>query len=172
MSRRRHIAFELRIYFIPAIYYMRELRSEITIEADAETIWAVLTDTVSYPEWNPFITRIDGELAVGNKLRVRIEPPGGTPMTFRPTCLERTNGRRLRWLGSLGIKGIFDGEHIFELESIGVGKTRLTQRENFSGLLVPLLWRSVAPNTLRGFEAMNLKLKSRAEEKRVEVGIQ
>jgi hypothetical protein len=144
---------------------MRALRSEITIEADACTVWDILTDTSCYPEWNPFITKIEGELAVGNKLKIRIEPPESKPMTFRPTCLERRERKRLRWLGSLIIKGLFDGEHIFELEDLGDGQTHFIQREQFRGVTVPLLWRMVAPNTLRGFQAMNLKLKFRAEER-------
>ncbi|SRR5581483_10504947 len=142
---------------------MRELRTEITIDAPEEKVWSILVATGGYAEWNPFITSIEGELAVGTRLRVRIEPPESRPMTFRPHCLERTESKKLRWLGSLGIKGIFDGEHIFELESLGTNRTRFIQREKFSGIFVPLLWSSVAPNTLRGFEAMNQKLKSRAE---------
>jgi hypothetical protein len=142
---------------------MRELRPEISIDAPPQAVWAILTATDQYPEWNPFITSIVGELAVGARLRVRIEPPGSEPMTFRPICLERLEFKKLRWLGSLMIKGLFDGEHIFELESIGPNNTRFIQREKFSGILVPLLWSSLANKTLRGFEAMNQKLKSRAE---------
>src|SRR5580700_4656012 len=144
---------------------MRALRSDITIEAPAGTVWDILTDTRRYPEWNPFITSIEWELAVGNKLKIRIEPPDGRPMTFRPKCLERTERKRLRWLGSLIIKGLFDGEHIFELEALADGKTHFIQREQFFGWYVPILWWKFAPLTLRGFEAMNLKLKARAEER-------
>jgi len=144
---------------------MRELRSEITIDADAGTVWDILTDIRRYPDWNPFITSIEGELAVGHKLKIRIEPPDIRPMTFWLTCLERTERKRLRWLGSLVIKGLFDGEHIFELEALADSKTHFIQREEFFGVIVPLLWGMVAPNTLRGFQAMNLKLKSRAEER-------
>ena len=142
---------------------MRELKSEITIDAPRQAVWAILTAIDLYPEWNPFITSIEGTLAVGKSIRVRIATPAGKPMTFRPICLERAEAKRLRWLGSLWIRGVFDGEHIFELESTRPNNTRFIQREKFSGILVPLLWSSLANKTLRGFEAMNQKLKSRAE---------
>ena len=55
---------------------MRELRSEIEIDAPPERVWAVVTDFAAYPEWNPFIRRISGELREGARLEVRIAPPG------------------------------------------------------------------------------------------------
>ena len=39
---------------------MKELRSEIEIEAPTERVWGVLTDFAAYPEWNPFIRRVSG----------------------------------------------------------------------------------------------------------------
>ena len=32
---------------------MKELRSEIEIEAPTERVWGVLTDFAAYPEWSP-----------------------------------------------------------------------------------------------------------------------
>jgi uncharacterized protein YndB with AHSA1/START domain len=54
---------------------MRELRREVEIEAPPERVWAVVTDFAAYPEWNPFIGRISGDLQEGARLEVRIEPP-------------------------------------------------------------------------------------------------
>jgi hypothetical protein len=40
----------------------------------------------------------------------------------------------------------------------------LVHREEFRGILVPLLWGSLEVKTKKGFEAMNLALKQRAED--------
>ena len=80
---------------------MEELHSEIEIKASAERVWELLTDFASYPEWNPFIRQISGEPITGERLEVRIEPPGGRGMTFRPTVLNVEDNRELRWLGHL-----------------------------------------------------------------------
>ena len=53
--------------------------------------------------------------------------------------------------------------YVFRLSPTTRGGTRFVQREEFRGLLVPLLWSSVSRNTQRGFEAMNAALKERAE---------
>jgi hypothetical protein len=50
----------------------------------------------------------------------------------------------------LGISGLFDGEHIFTLEPVDGGRTRLRQREVFTGVLVPLLARSLDDGTKKG----------------------
>ena len=56
---------------------MKELRSEITIDAPAHRVWEVLTNLGSFPDWNPFMQRASGEVAVGKKLVVRLKPLGG-----------------------------------------------------------------------------------------------
>ncbi|MDA1061632.1 MAG: SRPBCC domain-containing protein [Chloroflexi bacterium] len=142
---------------------MRELRSEIAIDAPVERVWEVLTDFSSYPAWNPFITSIDGEAREGARLTARLEPPGSRAMTFKPTVRAAEAPREFRWLGRLLVPGLFDGEHIFELRATDAGGTRFVQREEFRGLLVGLLLRMVGQNTQRGFDDMNAALKARAE---------
>jgi len=142
---------------------MRELRSEIDIEAPPEPIWSVLTDFDGYPEWNPFMRSLAGRCEVGARLKVRIEPPGRRPMTFTPTIRAAASGRELRWLGRLFVPGLFDGDHRLEIEPLENGRSRFVQSESFSGLLVPVFSKTLAA-TQRGFEEMNVALKRRVEE--------
>lgn len=140
-----------------------ELRSEIEINASPQRVWGLLMDFASFPDWNPFIRRLEGEAREGAKLEVRLEPPGGRGMTFRPAVKRVEANRELRWLGHVGMPGLFDGEHVFSLEPVEGGKVRFVQRERFTGVLVPLILLMVRGSTLRGFEAMNQALKERAE---------
>ncbi len=141
---------------------MRTIHHSIDIEGAPDDIWRVLTDTGSYAEWNPFITQLSGDLAVGSKVTVTIRP-GTSTMTFRPTILTVEAGRSLRWQGRLGVPGIFDGRHEFRLEALPAGGTRFTQRETFSGILVPLLGK-VLGDTDAGFRAMNQALLERVQK--------
>ena len=66
------------------------------------------------------------------------------------------------WLGHLGLPCIFDGRHIHEIEVLGPERVRYMQREEFTGVLVPLLG-GMLRDAERGFGAMNAALKERAE---------
>ena len=142
---------------------MKELHAEIEIDAGAERVWDILTDFASYPQWNPFIRRIGGELEVGKRLEVRLEPPDSRGITMRPTVLRAEPNRLMRWVGHLFFPGIFDGEHTLAIHPLGEDRVRFVQHEAFKGVLVRLLVRSLDKNTLRGFEEMNGALKERAE---------
>jgi hypothetical protein len=142
---------------------MKEIHTEIEINAPAEKVWQVLTDFAAYPEWNPFVRRGEGEISVGARLHIYIQPSGGKGMSFRPTVLVADPNREFRWLGHLWLPGLFDGEHSFVIKPLGDGRVRFVQREQFGGLLVPLLWKMLDRDTRRGFEEMNRALKLRAE---------
>jgi hypothetical protein len=139
-----------------------ELHTQIEIDAAPDAVWAILTDLPAYPDWNPFITSSEGVVAVGEQLTSRLEPPGGQAITIKPTVTEVEHGRSFEWLGRLVVPLLFDGRHRFELVPNGDG-TRLIHTEHFTGLLVPLLKKSLDTKTLAGFEAMNSALKARAE---------
>jgi hypothetical protein len=139
-----------------------ELRHEIEIDAPPAAVWAVLTDTAAYPEWNPFVRRLDGDLREGARLEVEIAPPGGRAMTFRPTVVALEDGVELRWLGRLLLPGLFDGEHRFLVEPLPGGRTLLVQAERFRGLLVRPLAGALR-KTAAGFAQMDEALKARAE---------
>ena len=76
--------------------------------------------------------------------------------TFTPTVLVVNPGRELRWLGSVGPGGIFDGEHSFLIEPLGPGRVRLVQREEFRGVLIPFFRGQLLDHTLPQFHAMNV----------------
>lgn len=142
---------------------MKEIHTEIEINAPAEKVWKVLTDFAAYPEWNPFVRRGEVEVRVGARLHLYIQPSGGKGMSFRPTVLVADPNRELRWLGHLWVPGLFDGEHSFLIEPLGEGRVRFVQRERFGGLLLPLLSTMLDGDTRRGFEEMNQALKLRSE---------
>ena len=140
-----------------------ELRTEIVIDAPADRVWDVLVDFADYPQWNPFITRIEGTPETGARLTADLD--GDLAMTITPTILHVEPARELRWLGRLWIPGLLDGEHRFQLEELEPGRTRLVHAEEFRGLLIPLVWPWMADSTEAGFRAMNEALRARAADR-------
>lgn len=142
---------------------MKEIYTEIEINASASTVWGILTDFDKFPMWNPFMKKISGNLQEGASLEAFIQPPNSNGMTIKPKILEYQPGKKLRWLGILWIRKLFDGEHSWTTEKINENKTLFIQKERFSGLLVPF-GSTLLKNTKAGFELMNLALKKECEK--------
>lgn len=144
-------------------YKSQSIYTEIAIDAPAEVVWAELTDTSEYANWNPFIKEFKGEIKLGSQLDVTIQPPEGSAMRFRPFVLIADQNEEFRWVGRLGFKGVFDGEHYFKLEEQADGTTLFRHGETFTGMLADLLFVFLEEDTTKGFNAMNVALKERAE---------
>jgi hypothetical protein len=143
---------------------LKEIYTEIEIKSSPKVVWRILTDFANYPSWNPFITRAEGELREGALLRIEIKPPGRKAQDYRVKILKIEEAKEFRWLGHFHVSGLIDGEHLFEINPVGKDKIHFVQREYFSGILVPLTWKSFLNTYLRqGFEELNQSLKKIAE---------
>ena len=139
---------------------MKTVSATIQIDAPAMTVWAILTDLNSYPDWNPLFREASGQIAVGSRISLRtVHPANGRLMTVKPKITVADPGAELRWTSSL--PGIISGEHSFTLTQAG-GGTRLVQAETFRGLLVPLSGRTLARSDV-SFQGLNEAIKKRAE---------
>jgi hypothetical protein len=124
----------------------------------------MLTDFAAFPQWNPFIRQISGELKVDSKLEVFLRPAGQRGMRFRPVLLAVEPSGELRWLGRVwGIPKLFDGKHSLTIERLDANRVRFVQQEVFSGILVSLLGGTLSAAE-RSFVEMNEALKTLAEK--------
>ncbi|MGO1509387.1 MAG: SRPBCC family protein [Actinomycetaceae bacterium] len=127
----------------------REVRAEQWIDASPEEIWEVLTR--SDRSGDPFLLRLDGEVAVGESLGITVHPVGGGSMDFEPEVLEAVPGEVLSWRGVAYVRGLVDGVHSWELVEED-GGTRVVQSERFTGIVVPFLGGTL-DGTRAGFAA-------------------
>lgn len=142
---------------------MKEVHTEIEINADSESVWKVLIDFEKYNQWNPFINRIIGRAEEGSKIEIHIETPGEKNRKYEPTVTKVQQGRELRWLGRSSIPGFLKGEHIFTIERLRSERVKFIHREVFDGLLTLFFGKSLDIDVKQGFEEMNKALKLRAE---------
>jgi hypothetical protein len=143
---------------------MNIIRTEIEIDAPADTVWRVLTDFASYPAWNSFITSAEGQPAVGEKLRIFVKPAGAIGLWFLPKIVVATPNKELRWIGHFLLRVCFNGDHTFQIEERTTGKVLLVHLERFGGALFPIFARYLNRLALAGFLTMNQALKERAEQ--------
>ncbi|WP_254537374.1 SRPBCC domain-containing protein [Halomarina litorea] len=137
---------------------MRHIATSLDIDAPIDAVWAVLTDLDAYSEWNPHVTRATGRLREGEAVTVTVVPAGRRPRTMTATVTALEPLRRLQWVATAGSRLLFEGRHTFTLESLAGDRTRFRNREDLSGLLVPL---AVRPDAHRDYETMNEALAAR-----------
>lgn len=140
---------------------MKEIKTEIIIEATPSRVWDVLTDFGAYPDWSTFMKSIEGEAIEGTRLRNTLVLKD-SPQVFKPIVTRVEPGQAFEWIGSLPL-GIFKGRHYFILEASGDQQTKLIHGEQFSGLLHALILRKIGDDTLRAFQRWNKAIKERAE---------
>lgn len=140
----------------------KEIKTEIIINASREKIWKVLTDFEAYPQWNPFVVRIEGKPIIGTRLKNTLQN-GDKQFQFKPIVTSVEPGKSFAWLGSLFIKGLFDGHHSFELKDLGNSQVKFIHSEQFSGILSGFILKKIGADTKLNFVKFNEAIKKRAE---------
>lgn len=140
---------------------MQTISESSLIAASPDVVWDVLTEFERYDDWNPFMSVV-GRPNENARLVVELRPPGRRTVRFRPRVTAVVPNRELRWFGRFSVGGLYDGEHRFSLVPEGEG-TRFVQEMTSSGALVGPINRWMHRAIERGFQAMNVALKARAE---------
>lgn len=138
---------------------MKSFATSTTIRARPETIWAVLTDAERYPEWNSTVAKVEGRIAGDEKVTVHatIAPGRAFPVTvstFEPP-------RTMVWTGGMPF-GLFTGTRTFTLTPHGDGSVGFDMREEFTGLLAPLIGMTI-PDLQPAFDTFAADLKRKVE---------
>lgn len=109
-------------------------RVEAELPCAPAVAWARLTDAAAFPSWNSTVTRIEGTIQQGQKLKIQVPI---SARTFTPTVTELEADRRMVWAD--GFAPMFKGQRTFMLEPTGEGRTRFVMEEVFSGLMLPMI---------------------------------
>ena len=142
---------------------MKEINTEIEINAPAEKVWQVLTDFTHFPDWNPFIREIIGRLIVGSKLEIHISTASGKNRTYKTTLTKVEPNHELRWYGKGFLPGLLNGERIITIEQLSQNHVRMIHREIFTGLGAFLVGDRLDMDVRHSFEEMNNALKKKIE---------
>jgi hypothetical protein len=138
---------------------MKSYEATSTIDASPDAIWAILTDAPGYSRWDSGVERVEGEIAPGQKIKVVSKANPGRAFPVEVTRF--VPGHGMTWSGGMPL-GLFRGVRTFTLSPQGDGVTRFDMREEYTGPLLALVWRSM-PDLGPSFEQFAKGLKARAE---------
>ena len=144
------------VYLILLIFLgCKAVHTEITIPADPEMIWSVLTDSSGYKAWNPVLVPIEGDLREGAKIKYQMTEPDGKQSEITARVRKMVELTVLNQTG--GIPGILTFDHQWLLEPVDQG-TRVTQHEEYRGVWV---WFWDASWVEPAYRKVNEALKNR-----------
>ena len=144
---------------IEAKGFVKTFYAATTIDAPADRVWGVLTDIAHWPEWNPSVVRVEGRVALGSRVFVFTKRSPERAFAVKVARLDAPV--RMVWRGGMPF-GLFAGIRLFTIAPESAARCRFATREEFSGLLAPLITKSI-PDLQPAFDEFVRCLKSAAE---------
>ena len=138
---------------------MKAFAVKISIRATPERVWALLTDAAGYTGWNNTVKKVDGKIALGE--RVAVHPKINPGRVFPVKVTEFESPRRMVWTGGMPL-GLFKGERTFTVTPGSNREVEFSMREEYTGVLASLIGRSI-PDLQPAFEEFASNLKRAAE---------
>ena len=143
---------------------MKSFAITTLIRATPEIVWAILTDGTRWTQWNTTIEKIEGSVTPGSRLKVYTKLSPGQAFPVRVSAF--TPPQRMVWTGGMPL-GLFQGKRTYTLTP-KEGGVEFAMEEVFSGLLAPLITRSI-PDLQPSFVEFAAALKQWAEQEAKQV---
>lgn len=130
-----------------------------TINAPAESVWQLLTDTGGYTAWNAAVISIEGAIQQGNTIKlVSIADP---KRTFKLKVVETHAPNKMVWSDGMPL-GLFTGRRTYTMTRADEHRCQFTMVEEFTGPLAGLITKAI-PDLTPSFTVFADSLKTAAE---------
>lgn len=130
----------------------------INISASPETIWELLSDTSKISDWNSTIISLSGEIALNQTINLKSTAAPERTFNLKVTTLNAPH--KMVWED--GMAPMFKGVWTYTLTANDDGTTDFAMRENFSGVMLPMI-KSSLPDFRPSFEQFASDLKQASE---------
>jgi uncharacterized protein YndB with AHSA1/START domain len=137
---------------------MRHYEASTLIAAPPERVWAVLTDTAAWPDWDSGVIAIDGQPLLGAKLSIVNEV--NPKRAFAVKIVELKAPEQMIFRSGMPL-GLFTGQRAYTLAGENRG-TRFTMREEYTGPLAAVIFKSI-PDLSASFRKFAEGLKQQSE---------
>ena len=133
--------------------FHRETSVSIDIKADPTIVWAFLTNASDYPRWNSTVTSIEGNIALGEK--IKLKSILDAKRTFKLKVKEFEPEKKLVW-------GDGQGNRTYTITKNANGTLTFTMTEKIGGLMFPMYAKMIPPFD-ESFEKFAADLKKESE---------
>ena len=144
---------------------MKEIRSEIIINAPKATVWEAILNIKDYHKWNTFTPKIESTLNVGEDVLLHVNMNNdGKILKQKEELLWIKDGESIAW----GIAASFPvkTERAQIVEAIDDQTTRYITYDKFWGILVPVVMLFYRSKIQKGFDVCAADLKRFCERQK------
>lgn len=142
---------------------MASLYAAVEIDAPKQRVWQVLFDKEQWQQWNTFLYDRDRTRSFkqGQEVTLSVRRlPDEEETEFQPVVTLVQAEVCLSWVSE--IPG-FRNEYVFELQEIGVGRTKYLHSDNYSGVLTRVFLPFIRQDQQQGMKRMARELKRYVE---------
>jgi len=147
---------------------MKEIRTEIALEAPIERIWELLSDFSLYPHWNPLFEKVTQSAVSGDIFELVVHLPEIGPFTVKPKLLKLEPKSKFWWQSKLLFDGLLTWTFCCELEVHSPDRLKFIQRSQFKGLLAPIFDFGMTTSVTSGMEQLNQAVQRWGEKGNVQ----
>lgn len=158
MKRIMYIAIGIIVLLIILVFTgNKSVHHEVNIESSSGTVWKTLTEMDKYPNWNPVMELLEGEVKEGNQVKYRFTQDENTASEIGATVKQIIPEKLLNQKGGIPLVLTFDHKYILEPSGDG---TKVTIHEDYKGIGVNF-WNPAPVEAAYG--RLNEALKKQAE---------
>lgn len=147
---------------VPTIHPSWAVETGVVIDASVETVWQVLTDIDSYPEWNEYSPSVVGDLVVGGIVTIQSHLGNAIEEVDNQVDVLDTN-KKLCWHSLNWYSELAQGTRCRIIEPLDGGGVRFRHHEIMAGPVSGTIADLFKVDILAGLNLMNAGLKDRAE---------
>lgn len=135
---------------------------ELEIDATAETVWEVIKDVATYPEWNPFVLSCQTSLKPGAPINMKVRL-GKSIQKANEIIDEVHPGRGFSYRMKPLPMGALRSYRTHDIEATDLRRCIYRSHFELNGWLSPLVVGLMRSKLQAGFDGMAEALKKRAE---------
>ncbi len=136
----------------------KSVHHEIIIDVTSDQVWEVLINMEKYPEWNPVMQLLEGEVKEGNKVKYQFTQDENNISEIRATVKQVIPNKLLNQKGGVPLVLTFNHKYILEPNE---GQTKLMIHEDYRGIGVNF-WNPKPVE--QAYKRLNKALKLRTEK--------
>lgn len=143
---------------------MKEITTEILINASPEKVWSILLDFSHWKDWNPIIASAEGKAELDSQVAIIMKGKNGKSAQKYSAKITRLEApHSFCWTAKMGPSFLFTNQKAFEFQKTNQG-TRLIHREKYSGVMAILFWGKMEKFVPAMLNSMNNALKNKIDK--------